>query len=138
MPKFLWALCCDKVIIDQESNNLSLIGVIEQFNLPEIPLVIPQLFQVVIMWEKDTSYNGKEEPFSFKIVITPKGRKPLEDEGKIYEYKIPKDKKRFRNLCGLRGIPIEKEGTLFIRIFLKIKTKWDEVYKIPLEIKKIS
>lgn len=137
MPIFSWALCSKQVIVDSKSNNLSLIEILEQFNVSDLPIVIPQIYYLASMWGKDSSFENKEETFRFKIVITSNPEKPPENEGIEAELKIPQDKKRVRHLVSIQGIPIQEEGTLYFIIYLKSEDTWKEVHRIPIDVKKI-
>ena len=136
MPIFSWALCCKQAIIDNRSNNLSLIEILEQFNVSDLPTVVPQIYYLASMWGKDSSFENGEETFRFKIVITSNPEEPPESEGIEAEIKIPQDKKRLRHILSLRGIPIQEEGTLYFIIYLKSGDTWEEVHRIPIDVNK--
>lgn len=137
MPKFLWAHFCERPIIDSKTNMLSLIGLIRIINVPEIPIVIPQSFYVVSLWEKEASYSEskKAETFTYKIIVTQQSPRPSK-EGLEHEITIPKDKKRTRSICGIAGIPIKKDDELNIIIYLKSNGVWKKIYTISVDIKK--
>ena len=113
-------------------------GVVEQFNVPDLPTTIPQIFDLAMLWEKDDSLKGKDEAFSFKIVITQKKREVSINKGKTYEINIPKNKYRLRSISSIRGIPVKEEKTLYFRIYVKSKDKWEKIFSIPIEIKKVT
>lgn len=134
MPKLLWSLCCEKPIIDSKTNSLSLIGILEQINVPRVPIVVAMMLSVVSLWQKDDAYKKKEETFKHRIKIElPLGTtviSPIE-----YQTIIPNDKVRIRTLNGIAGIPVNKEGILYFIIELCSDDKWQEKQKIPVEIK---
>jgi hypothetical protein len=135
MADLLWALFCERAIVNSKTNNISLIEIVEQLSVPDLPIVIPQPFFIVTLWEKKD--KDKEETFYFRIIST-----HLEqDEVNIrpspeIECVIPHDKERLRNLCQLSGIRIEKEKPLYFIIQRKVDDNWDEVQKITVQIKK--
>jgi len=131
-------MLCERAIVDSRSNNMSLMGVVEQFNVPDLPTTIPQIFDLAMLWEKDDSLKGKDEAFSFKIVITQKKREVSINKGKTYEINIPKNKYRLRSISSIRGIPVKEEKTLYFRIYVKSKDKWEKIFSIPIEIKKVT
>ncbi len=136
MPKFQWALFCNQAIIDTRSNNVSLIGILEQFNVSDLPTIVPQIYYLVSLWDKDSSFEGKEETFIIKVVITSNLDTASKEEGVQQEVKIPKDSERARHIWSIKGIPIKEEGILYIVIFLKSGEDWEEIHKIPIQIKK--
>lgn len=138
MPKFQWALLCQQAIVDSKSNNVSIIAIIEQFNVSELPTIVPQVYQLVSLWDKDSSFKGKEETFLIKIVITSSLEKAIEEKGIQIEIKILGAKERARHVWAIKGIPINEEGILYIVIFLKFGEDWKEIHKIPIQVKKIN
>jgi hypothetical protein len=132
MATFLWALACERAIINNKSNNLSLIEIFEQFNVPTVPIIIPQAIYIVSSWEK--AEKDKEETFTFKIEISqPDSAEDLKKEAEI-EAVIPKDKNRIRNLCRIFGLKAEREGTVYFIISQKVGENWKEEYRVPLHI----
>lgn len=137
MAKLLWALLCEQAIINSQTNNVSLIEIIEQLNVPNFPTIVPQKFYIVSLWEKETPNKDKEETFNFKIIIKsqPDTIDPNES-GFSVEATIPNNKDRFRNVCAISGLKIDREGILNIAIFLKSDCTWDEKHRIPIQISK--
>ena len=138
MAKILWALCCENAIVDMGTNNLSLINIVEQFNIPSVPIVVPQKYFVVSQWERE-SPKSEEENFQFKIIIRPESKKADADkEGIFVDAKIIAGKGRLRHLCSLKGIPIAETGTLLVNILVPTgkgtSENWNEVANIPIEI----
>lgn len=138
MPKFQWALLCQQAIVDSKSNNVSIIGIVEQFNVSKLPTIVPQVYQLVSLWDKDSSFKGKEETFFIKVAIASSLEKAIEEKGIEIEIKILEAKERARHVWAIKGIPINEEGILYIIIFLKVGEDWKEIHKIPIQVKKIS
>ena len=137
MAEFLWSMFCENAIVDRASNSLSLIGVIEQFTVKQLPIIIPQIFYVVSLWQKDSSHEGQEEVFRHRIKINPEPEIESKKEME-FETKIPEDKERMRTINGIRGIPISKEGNLYLIIEQYLEDEWKEVYKIRVKVKKVE
>ncbi len=136
MPKIIWAICCERLIVDKASNNLSLINVLEQFNPDNLPVTVPQIYNFVSLWQKDEAFVNKEEIFKFKFAAIHNPESIPENKFATIECKIPVDKKRLRHLFSIRGMPIEEYGTLYLIIQLEIEGSWREIYRIPIEIVK--
>lgn len=132
MAKLLWSIFCEKPIIDSKSNNVSLIGVIEALNVPTVPVVIPNPFFIVSLWQRSSLNESKPEDVEYRIVlITPKKR-----EKQLIKYKFSLEKKRHRTLNGIFGLPIDSAGTHYFSIQQLKGEKWKEEFRIVFEVKK--
>jgi hypothetical protein len=134
MANLLWSLLCEKPLIDSQSNQISLIGIIEQLNVPKVPIIIPQLYFVVCLWEKDNSKEGREEVFKHRIQISPQSETykytPFE-----YENTIPSDKMRLRTCNGIRGIPVSEPGKIIFSIEIPEENDWKSINIIEIVVK---
>lgn len=132
MPKLNYSILCEKPIIDARSNQLSLIGTVEQITVPVIPVVAPLLLHVVTLWEKIVS---GEERFKHRISIQPaaSGEEPFIQE---FENIIPAENVRLRTCNGFGGIPINSEDRISFTIELFEDDNWVEKHKIDVWIVK--
>ncbi|MFA5248600.1 MAG: hypothetical protein WC415_05290 [Patescibacteria group bacterium] len=126
-------------LIDQESNNVSLIDCLEQLNIQinknEESLkdkVFPVAFDFVSLFldENDT----KERKMEFILeVIDPSNKKISEFPGEII---MKKGIKRYRNRLKIQGLKITDSGKYLFK--LKVKDfsgeKYKELAEIPLEV----
>jgi len=130
MPKLIFSILCEKPIIDAKTNQLSLVGTVEQITVPTIPVVAPILLHVVTLWEKTVS---GEERFKHRISILPAapGQDPFVEE---FESVIPVEKKRLRTCNGFGGIPINAEDIMSFIIELFENESWIEKHRIDVWI----
>jgi len=135
MADLIWSMFCEKAIVDKQSNEISLIGIIEQFQVSQLPIVIPHYYYVISLWEKNSSLENQEEIFRHRVKFNPE---PEEISKKEMEFEtiIPGDKIRMRTINGIRGIPIKEEGDLYLIIEQYLNDSWEEVHKIRVRVAK--
>jgi len=138
--KHIWSVLCKKTVIDQETNNISLLESLEElkFEIRDSKLKgkainIPFDFELVSYWIKDDSSTSKFD--SLIELYDSKKRKIAAFPGKI---NFPKDKKRLRTRLKIQGIGItENYGTYVFKVSVKREkdSKYSVVSEIPLDIK---
>ena len=151
--KVIWAILCEKAVTDQDSNNVSLINIIEEVTLvaepPEIAgqenhvedseeaedtLRDPPLMrlpgELVILWARSHVEEG--EVGSGRIhIIPPKGRE---------RHSLPHtiDLTHFLRLrlrAFLPGIPMEGPGMYLIQIESRCdNAPWEVNFELPLRV----
>lgn len=141
----VWSLICSNSLLDQQSNNLSLINTIEKFTI-----TIPKEEMLKV---KEKGANGFLFPVNFEIVsrfiknevnkatffdlriklINPDEKTVLTSDKK---YALEKDKKNLRVRNRFNTFPVSKSGDYFFIVEIKdIDTsRYIEVAMIPLEI----
>jgi hypothetical protein len=135
MARLRWAVLCQEAILDKYSNNISLISITEQLNVSVVPTVFPQLFNIVCYWDRDARIE-EEEVVNYKIILwEPAIKDQLVIDGQVV---FESGKKRMRAFTRLLGIPIEKAGEYNILVEKKNAEQWENVAKIPIEIKVTS
>lgn len=134
MPIYKWAIFAENAIIDNQSNNISLINIIEQIKVLKVPIVIPQQYCLATLWEKERSFSNNDEIFHLRVIITHHPRKIDPKEGVDAKLRIPSDKKRIRHLFRIRGIPIKEEKPLYIIGFVKNNNKFIKKFIIKFDI----
>jgi len=139
--RHVWSILCRRSIIDSESNNISLIDVLEgiQANYKPKdgdqnnghPTVIPVDFEVISFFEDiDTS---KELRFKIKIDIIAPGN--VVNSGSENEVVLPIGPKRLRQRSRINGFPVTVSGSY--RMVVKIKQDKEEfktVAELPLDV----
>ncbi len=96
---------CETYLVDSSSNNVSLINLIEEFNLPGLPTVIPKL-TVVAQLERESM--DENEAVSLKI-------KANMNDIEIFEQPIMADfkgKSKTRVFLEINGLPLNDCGVL--------------------------
>src|ERR1700733_9866568 len=112
MPNLLFALPCDRVIIDQ-TGNLSLITIIEEIKLqtvggvafPEDAASIPWQWYVVTQWEQSAGYDAGRT-FEQRIVLIPDNAEPVLDLHASWVF----EKARHRVINAMGILPIKSPG----------------------------
>ncbi len=107
MPKHRWTIPCESAIVDAQSNNVSLINIIERVTVPPKAEGIPARFILATLWERE---GDGEEEFTYRILWRPpKGRDfcPTPD---AIAGKIEADKRYLRVFLEVRGLPLRGAG----------------------------
>jgi len=140
MIEHAWSVLCQKVIIDQESNNISL-DVIEEIhlegNLPpeairdsEGFLVPYQLIFASLWYRNDPEIESRGK--ARLQLISPNGKVI---GGAEIDVDLTKNS-RLRTKCKFNSLPIPKNQSGYFFFHLQVQEKeWKTVAKIPLEIK---
>ncbi len=96
---------CETYIVDSSSNNVSLINLIEEFNLPGLPTVIPKVTVVAQLERKSVEEN---DVVSLKI-------KANMNDIEIFDQPIKTDfmgKLKTRVFLEINGLPLNDCGVL--------------------------
>lgn len=137
MIDHIWTVICAKSIIDNESNNFSLIEALEQFNVtapkPEGDKVgvIVFDFEVVSLWSR-ADYNI---PCKGKAKLIYKGTS--DEIIQETEYSIDlSSSKRHRTRLKFQSLPVKGPGKHFFCVQLQWEGlgHWMDVSKLPLEV----
>lgn len=136
MIEHVWSVVCLNSIIDNESNNISLIETLEQIALKKkdkasLPAFIPISLHLVTLWAK-TPQGGSNKGIARVFVENPMNKKspPLE-----YEIDLSKTK-RFRQRIRVQGFAVEKPGYYYFVVQFKDieSAQWKDVARIPIEV----
>jgi hypothetical protein len=133
-----WSVLCQRSLFDQNTNNVSLIDVIErvQFNAPQELDYMPFRFDLVSLWsrtdlEKPEKSNGRLE------IIYAKNGEILH----TLEYTIDlTETPRARGQATLRKLPFVGNGLykFVVSIWEDETQTWQRVASVPLEVNQIS
>jgi hypothetical protein len=134
MIDHIWTVICNNVVIDRETNNLSIINVLEQINIPEEAIqqteILPITVELVSLWVRsDLSKPGKS--FSRISLVAPNGeiQKTIEPEINLTKYE------RLRTRGVFQGFPFKGEGIYRFVVELKCDEKnWLKVASVPLKV----
>lgn len=141
MINHIWTVLCSKSVLDQESNNLSLIELYDQVNvLNEVvanatddnPILLPASFELVNLWVRaDRNYPERGQG---KIkLLSPSGRQL----GTALEFVIDlTTHERTRMRSRITGLPISSAGLYTFAVEYKDETRldWIEAARVPLLI----
>lgn len=143
MAKHQWTIVCQQAIVDRFSNNLTIIGVVEQVNIELQKLkeatdarkhpVVPTSFSLVSMWHR--SDPAKEERSSSRLSIkNPKGKILFATQEQ--EIDLTGDKLRARNIFNFRGFPLEDSGSYHVYVQTSLASgKWKTVATIEIPVR---
>ena len=137
MIEHAWSVICDKTIIDQDTNNISL-DVIEQINFIKVPIpegmkgiIIPAPLIIVSLWYRIKSDSPCRGRSRVKILS------PSDEQVGVVEIDIDLTQhQRCRTRCRINGLPVPngQSGIFHFIVDLFRDENWAEVAKIPLEV----
>ena len=103
-------VCAESAIVDSTTQRVSLFNVMEEFNSPSFPVIVPQLSLVSIF---SRSARESETPV-VQLRITLDGQKqPLFDAPISVDFR---GHLRMRNLSNIQGMPISAPGLLKLEL----------------------
>jgi len=135
MINHIWTVVCSQVVVDNQTNNVSIYNVLERITImgePKQETALPLNHAVVTMWERldsDTIRKGMMR-LSF---ITPLGNEIIKIESEINLA----EHTRFRNISNIQGLPIAESGRHVYRVELRNEneSEWTHICDIPIELK---
>lgn len=141
--KHIWSVLCKESVINQDDNNLSIYGAIEELSVTLTPtdgqsklpekISIPVNYEIVSLWfkdKKDMAANGEIE----YILISPEGKELFKT---VQNIEMLANIRRFRSRMKISGMPITKEGDYSFKIRIKEagEKTFHLVSELPLEVK---
>jgi len=135
MIDHVWTVLCSYAVIDQDSNNVSLLNVVEQLNIEEEPspeggITLP--LEIMTLWAR-ADLDRPARRRGRVTFLSPSGTAndgPWEIEVDLSEYH------RNRTRGRLRALHVSESGRYVFRVELQgeDETEWRQVAAIPLEI----
>lgn len=135
MLKNLWALIASSASVDQQTNSLSIFGVIEEITAQpnpgaQLPAVIPLNHAIIALWQKD-----RGEELQFTIVVEIKGPKGDTIGSFMQPVNMPSQTRRVRTIINLQQFPLVGSGEYHFIIKSADNDTSVEFYKdIPLDV----
>ncbi|MFH1652852.1 MAG: hypothetical protein ABIE74_02240 [Pseudomonadota bacterium] len=129
MIKHGWSVICERTIIDNTTNNVSLINCIEQVTCSTLPVVLPQ-FSLCSYF-----YNSAEKS-SNKLTIRMKLKNPDGSDNILAKAPLSIDMKKTRQRIKmeLSGIMLKQAGIYYFSIEQKNNNSWKTIAELPLEL----
>ena len=138
--KVIWAILCERVAIDRETNNLSLFNVIEEVAVPAQPPlslseaipkgVISTTFELVVLWVRSDLDVPERGLGRIRIQI------PEVSEEITQEHEVDLSQfLRLRSRLRLPGLPAGGEG--IYRFIIEGKPPgedWNQMFELPLRV----
>ncbi len=137
----LWALLCDTVIIDEQTNKVSIIGVIEEINLPapppegsvetgEHPITAVNM-RLVALWSRSDPEVPEHSQARLRIVA------PNGDEWHSEEHRVDlSDAPLARTIGHITGLPpLAGDGMHLFRFEAQMPdSTWKKSFELPLRV----
>lgn len=143
MADLMWALICYKASLDKETNQVSLLDVLEELTLAGDPtstiaegekIAIAQHMEFATLWKR-TEFEKPEVGVAMKLeIIAPSGKTLVASA----ELPLRLDTaRRYRGIIRMEGLPFEGFGFYQFRLLGKHgEENWQEVTSVPLELKR--
>jgi hypothetical protein len=139
MIRHIWTVLCSRSITDKDTNNISLLDVIEGIQLQvkkgtnKEEVSIPFPFQWVTFWAREKGEEDKPTDGRVKdIVLGPSGKIIFTKE---YEVDLSQSK-RTRFVRNFQGMPAPDSGQYTFRTQVRNEHRnvWEDVSEVPLEV----
>lgn len=115
-------VCAGEVIVDQKSNNASVINILEQFSFPSLPAIINKMV-ILSVFERD---EGDDEKWEGNLRIFLAGVE-IFNQPIVHNFR---GKPRSRLIFGIGGLPISQPGRMEICLYKKV----DRIKSYSIEI----
>lgn len=134
MIEHVWTVVCSRVVVDKESNNLSIQNVLERVTIQGEPMpetLLPMPFEVVTMWTRTDPDKPARGSMRMQMLF-PSGEVFETREADITMLKHLTY--RIKNLFS--GLPIAEAGRHLFTVELRNEgeEKWRQVAVVPLMI----
>lgn len=141
--KHIWSVLCKESVINQDDNNVSIYGVLEELSISLTPEIetgklpekfgIPINYEIVSLWQKSKEVKIAKGNIEY-VFVDPDNKELLTSTQTI---EIPHTSRRFRSRMKITGMPLTNEGDYVFRI--KIKEDGTDTFRLvaelPLEVK---
>ena len=135
MPKLLLFAPCEKVIIDKDTNTLSLVSILHQltFHLPPGVQVLPDAavpikWHTLSLWEKEANDDGVS--FEQRIELRGQNNKILVQSNSSWSFTTS----THRVTNNIHGFPSAPGPLRLVLQFRRPESQWTEVASYPLEV----
>lgn len=131
MAKLVWALLCQRMIIDAQTNLVSYVDALDAVTIPKFPLKAPPIV-VGTLWQREG-----EKKLEMRVqVYAPSGLQLGAFEAAPLEFKP--EHKRARMNVGVSGFEIAEPGRYQFGIETREKGKWVEVHRVPFDVDPVT
>lgn len=140
--KHIWSILCSQMIVDSITNNVSLIGIIEevgaevrlQKNDLQNDLIMPLNYSLVTMWYKEKKDETNEINGQIRITLISPEAKEFKQEPVALHF--PKGNRRLRTHVNIQGFPITASGDYVFRVEVREdeKDQFTTVSEFPIQV----
>jgi hypothetical protein len=132
MATFVWAINCQRVLTDRETNSVTYVQTVEQLALPRLPYSIPPIVNGSL-WRAD----APEESLTVRVrLVSPSG--VVVGERATGELRFSAATQRFRVNLGLAGVELTEFGIHHIVVEQLRGSDWKEEVRLPLEVTEVQ
>jgi hypothetical protein len=140
MPKPILFAPCERVLINKDDNNISLITVLQgvTVNVPgpsKIPLGGLTRWQVLTLWIREPSDEGKRFEQSVELLLPDGNSYPQKG---VQPTQFSMDKRILRHTFTVHGFPVPKSpGECLLKLWLRDVSEngdWQQVAEYPLAL----
>ena len=127
MAKLVWALICQRVLLDQPTNRMSYIDALDAVSLAQFPVKAPQVL-LTSVWQR-----GAESRLEMKVrVYSPAGSMLTEAVASPLDFSP--EHRRARMSVAIGGFDIETPGRYEFAIETPNSGNWTEVQRVPFDV----
>ncbi len=127
MPRLIWAVLCQRILVDRETNSVSYIETIEGLDATQLPLSAPPM-TLGTLWKR----QSEDDVLRMRVRIeAPGDKKALSHE--LPEYPFGPNP-RIRVNVYLGGVLIREPGEHHIIVEQRVGQEWREEVRIPLDV----
>lgn len=127
MARLQWALACNRVLTDKETNTVSYIDAIEAIVVSSVPFPFPPVC-ISTLWRRESEKDSLRARISIE---DPEGQTIQSFET---DSPIPLTKKRHRLNVILRGATISRPGEFSIIVEKRVKKIWKRECVFPIDV----
>jgi hypothetical protein len=127
MAKLIWAVPCSRILLDQPSNRVSYIDVLDGVSLSSFPTLAPLTF-IGMFFQREN-----ETKLEVRVRAYGVDGEPLMDSDPV-TLNFEPNHKRFRVHIGLGGFQLAKPGRFGFGVEVKLRGKWHEIDRVPFDV----
>lgn len=109
MAQLISVLAAQNVITDANTNNVSIINLVERVNIPQVNTIYPEIY-VISFWKKEID-KEKEEKLTFKVRLKYASGAYFEKDSQL-QGAIPAGNDRIRAIMYIQGVPLREFGDM--------------------------
>ena len=142
MIQHYWTIPCRLSLTDRESNNVTLVEIVEEISLPELPIrpgvapnMVPAIFDIVSLWSRENP-DLPESGFGRVSLV------PAEGETIVFhEFEVNLMQAVRARSCGrIVGFPLAPAGVSLLRVERRMSREepWEQVAALPIRINRLQ
>jgi hypothetical protein len=128
----LWTMICSFAVIDRETNNVSLLNIIEQLHITGEPVengLLPVNIDVITLWEKEQ--DDEQQTRSRLSLFAPDGIVLGQWEAEVNFEQFSRNRAKIT----FQGFPIPQAGTyLYVVETISEAGEWYQVANVPIQV----